>query len=354
MADTVSALFASQFPSPPIDTRLSASPSNGIKQARHRDQLRSKCLDVVANNNDKFISKITPKFRKKMCRTPNSACYAARGTTSGPRHEEDVTHFCVAVVQQHTVTPVQGALGALPTPEQASTVAMPSEPTCARLRTNTAKLPPPPSKSPSPQTHPPSAIRTRNPCPASTPPVHPGHLHAHRVPHAQQLHQCECALAQSSFRNSTSVAPDLHVVASLARNGTGLPTTTDPWHVSDAMLTPAGAASAQSDSLRIAARKNKTVVPGAWSSVRSAHVCGKPVSTSALVDVPAPPPALNTHVQAGEGERDADTGPSSGALSLLRTVTHVFRGVGGASVSLRTPAPAVMCRFSSTRELAEP
>ncbi|KAJ7302770.1 hypothetical protein DFH08DRAFT_904844, partial [Mycena albidolilacea] len=121
-------------------------------------------------------------------------------------------------------------------------------------------------------------------------------------PRNPRLRRCERALAQSSFRNSTSVAPDLHAVASLACHATGLPTTTGPWHVSDAMLMPASAASAQSDSLHATARKNEIVVPGAWSSVRSAHACGKAASTSALVDAPAPPPALDTHVQAGEGK----------------------------------------------------
>ncbi|KAJ7714559.1 hypothetical protein B0H14DRAFT_3634603 [Mycena olivaceomarginata] len=187
-----------------------------------------------------------------------------------PVREEDVTCFCVAV------------------------------PTCARPRTHTAKPPPPPSKSPSPPTRPPSAIRTHNPCPASTPPTRPNHLHAHRVPHAQQLRRRERLLAQSSFRNSTSVAPDLDAVASLACHGTGLPTTADPWHVSDATLTPVGAASAQSDSLHATARKNATVVPGAWSSVRSVHTCGKAVSTSALVDAPRTP-ACTQHPCTGRG-----------------------------------------------------
>jgi hypothetical protein len=86
----------------------------------------------------------------------------------------------------------------------------------------------------------------------------------------------------------------------------GLPTTADPWHVSDTMLTPAGAASVQSDLLHTIARKNKTMVSGTWSSIRSMHACGKAVSTSTLVDAPALPPALDTRVQAGERERDAD------------------------------------------------
>ncbi|KAJ7307921.1 hypothetical protein DFH08DRAFT_944486 [Mycena albidolilacea] len=162
--------------------------------------------------------------------------------------------------------------------------------------------------------------------------IHVPHPH---LPHIQTtstltVYHTQRALAQLSFRNSTSVAPDLHAVASLAPHGTGLPTTADPWHVSDTTLTPA--------------RKNETVVPGAWSSVHSVYACGM---REGGVDVRAGGRArtpactrLDTRVQAGEGERDADAGPSSGALSPLCTVTRVFGGAGGASASLRMPAPA--------------
>ncbi|KAJ7688511.1 hypothetical protein B0H14DRAFT_3669541, partial [Mycena olivaceomarginata] len=106
--------------------------------------------------------------------------------------------------------------------------------------------------------------------------------------------------AESSCRNSISMAPDLHAaVASLACHGTGLPTTTDAWRDSDTTLLPAGATSLQSDSLYATARKNGTGVPGAGA------VCGKALSTSTLVNAPATPPALGTRVRAGERENDA-------------------------------------------------
>ncbi|KAJ7799011.1 hypothetical protein B0H14DRAFT_2904486 [Mycena olivaceomarginata] len=120
-------------------------------------------------------------------------------------------------------------------------------------------------------------------------------------------------------------------MASLARHGMGLPTTTDAWRDSDATLLPAGATSAQSDSLYATARKNGTGVPSAGAA------CGKALSTSTLVDARATPSALGTRVRAGEREKDADAGRLNSALSPL---PYPYCGAGGTPASLRTPAPS--------------
>jgi hypothetical protein len=83
--------------------------------------------------------------------------------------------------------------------------------------------------------------------------------------------------------------------------------------------------------------------------VRSAHACEKAVSTSALVDAPAPPPVFDTRVPAGEGERDtrrrrpAVALPSSHSHPRALHATPLVSGtLGGVSAAIFTLAPHLL------------
>ncbi|KAJ7794692.1 hypothetical protein B0H14DRAFT_2621681 [Mycena olivaceomarginata] len=183
-----------------------------------------------------------------------------------------------------------------------------SKPTRARPCTHTAKPPPPPPKSPSPPGQPPSSVRAHDPSPVSAPPVRPGHLHAHRVPHIQRLCRRERGLAQRRV-----ILPQFYIRGSgLPRGGGKCGTPRDgSTHHHRCMARfgrDAPARRCYLHAARLAVRHCQEKWdrgPRRWSSVRSAHACGKTLSTSALVDAPATPPALGTCVRGGEREKDA-------------------------------------------------
>jgi hypothetical protein len=170
-----------------------------------------------------------------------------------------------------------------------------SKPTRARLRTHTAKPPLPTPKSPSPPGQPPSSVRARNPSPISAPPMHPGHLHAHGVPHIQWLCRRERGLAQRRV-----ILPQFYIHGSgLARGGgkSGMPRDRSTHHHRCMARLGHDAPSrwCYLPAVRLAVRHCQEKWdrgPRRWSSLRSTHTCGKVLSMSALVDAPATPPHL--------------------------------------------------------------
>ncbi|KAJ7810221.1 hypothetical protein B0H14DRAFT_3480813 [Mycena olivaceomarginata] len=244
------------------------------------------------------------RHRLKLC--------AAGGKTSAKAsvHKEDVPRFCVAVASN------KGAhFGhACPAPGQAFPVAAPSlykmqtqsqTPTATPSRPRNPRAPVPAPTPQNPLRHLQSRLLPRGSLPRPSALTIP-------VPYPRLPGSAGASVAWHSAESSCH----LHAaVASVARHGTGLPTTTDAWRDSDATLLPAGATSMQPDSL--------------------AHACGKTLSTSTLVDAPATPPALGTRVRGGEREKDAVEQRAQPAAIPVLWHGSACRRVPATSVAIR-------------------